>query len=266
MALNKKTKRRVFFIISIFLMLIGTGLCLFPIIKQAYNSYLQDKMLEDVKQQILANYDTEVSAVAGSQTSDDSSDVVPGSETSADNTGSSADISTGDYDIFESLADNLTEIEDASDETPVYDKSRLRGQKCIGIITIPSIDLVYAVVEGIEDDNIGVAIGHFPDSAAIGADGNCAMAGHNGGYSGRYFGDIDELPLDAEIIMTDLKGNEYTYKVCKRFIVEPTEVSVVGPLSEEGKFITLVTCCNNGKKRYIVRAQCTTPPKTLRQK
>lgn len=148
---------------------------------------------------------------------------------------------------------------------PAEIASRLEGQKCVGVIACDKIDLLYAIVEGVEYANIGVSIGHFEESAGIGQEGNCALAGHNGGFYGRYFGDIKDLVKGDEIKLTDLLGQEYTYNVTTSFKCEPTDVEVVGELEEKGKFLTLVTCCENGNRRLIVRAKCTKAPVLIKQ-
>lgn len=148
---------------------------------------------------------------------------------------------------------------------PAEIESRLSGQKCVGVIACDKIDLCYAIVEGVEYANIGVSIGHFEESAGIGQEGNCALAGHNGGFYGRYFGDIKDLRKGDEIKLTDLLGQEFSYKVTESFKCEPTDVEVVGDLGQKGKFLTLVTCCENGARRLIVRAKCTTAPVLIKQ-
>ena len=159
----------------------------------------------------------------------------------------------------------MGEGELAEELDPAEIASRLEGQTCVGVISCDKIDLCYAIVEGVEYANIGVSIGHFEESAGIGKEGNCALAGHNGGFYGRYFGDIKDLRKGDEIKLTDLLGQEFTYNVTKSFKCEPTDVEVVGELEEKGKFLTLVTCCENGARRYIVRAKCTTPPVLIKQ-
>ena len=148
---------------------------------------------------------------------------------------------------------------------PAEIESRLSGQKCVGVIACDKIDLCYAIVEGVEYANIGVSIGHFEESAGIGQEGNCALAGHNGGFYGRYFGDIKDLRKGDEIKLTDLLGQEFSYKVTESFKCEPTDIEVVGDLGEKGKYLTLVTCCENGERRLIVRAKCTTAPVLIKQ-
>ena len=277
-------KRKVMFVLGIVIMIIGVGIFLFPIITQAYNAYQQKLMMEEVKQQILssmleANAETEsqeaaagtdASAASSTAASEDGTAAASGqtaAETAGAGTGaasdaeSSSDAETSDTSETQILA-NLTEGETVEETT--YSSSRLSGQKCIGIITIDTIDLIYPVVEGTEDYNIGVAIGHFTDSAGIGEEGNCAMAGHNGGTYGRYFGDIKKLTVGDEVVLTNTKGEEFTYYVTESFVVEPTDVYVVGDLGVEGKYLTMVTCTEHGTKRLIVRAQCTENPTKMK--
>lgn len=172
---------------------------------------------------------------------------------------------------FDSIGDEGGSIMLGEGEAPVEEldpaeiASRLEGQNCVGVIACDKIDLCYAIVEGVEYANIGVSIGHFEESAGIGQEGNCALAGHNGGFYGRYFGDIKDLRKGDEIKLTDLLGQEFTYNVTTSFKCEPTDIEVVGELEEKGKFLTLVTCCENGARRYIVRAKCTKPPVLIKQ-
>lgn len=145
--------------------------------------------------------------------------------------------------------------DEAAPTASVLESERLRGQRLFGIINIPDIELTYAIVEGTSVENIGVAIGHFSASAAIGAEGNCALAGHRGGMSGPYFKDINKLQKGSEIILTDMNFEESVYYVTDSFVVEPNETYVVEDLGIPGKYLTLVTCQDKGTRRLIVRAK-----------
>lgn len=158
------------------------------------------------------------------------------------------------------IADKPTPTPFPTHKTGDYNTGRLYGQDIVGIIEIEKIGLIYAIVEGVEDENIGVAIGHFPNTVMPGEVGNCCLAGHNGGRYGRYFGDIDDLTLNDEVLVTTLDGLVYTYYVKSREIVEPTKTSVLNNTDDGKRMITMVTCTNHGKERLIVRAVCETGP------
>lgn len=259
-----KTHNKLFFILGIIIIVVGIGIIIYPIATHIYSEHAQKVLMEEAKDEILKNI-----LEANSQLTEAPTPTPVITDAPADPavTDGGADDITEPPAVTEAVvSDDGSDIlgADIVEEEPVetadqtLDSSRLAGQKCIGIITIDDISLVYAVVEGVKDSNIGVAIGHFPDSAAIGAEGNCALAGHNGGHYSRYFKDIKKLKKGAKVILTDLNGYEYQYDVYESFICEPQDVYVVEDLGIKGKYLTMVTCTNGGTQRYIVRAKCTT--------
>ena len=291
----KNKKKIIIAVAGIILILAGIKIFCIPIFFQTKNSIDNEERIDYINELIQKNQEallakqnsaSEGSGQAESDTSvDTSADTVLANETvttaeEADNTGDASSIPDFviDAPIFDEIpaegirnADTengvmLFDSEDGEEEVdPAEIASRLSGQDCVGVISCDKIDLCYAIVEGVEYANIGVSIGHFEESAGIGKEGNCALAGHNGGFYGRYFGDIKELQKGDEIKLTDLSGQEFTYNVTKMFKCDPTDIEVVGELEEKGKFLTLVTCCENGERRLIVRAKCTTPPVLIKQ-
>jgi sortase A len=109
----------------------------------------------------------------------------------------------------------------------------------IGIIKIPKIDLKVAVGEGIDNNTLKHAVGHFQGTAMPGEKGNFAVAGHRSYTYSQYFNRLDELNVGDDIIVKTKKG-EFTYKVYEKKAVEPTEVSVLDKTKDAT--ITLVTC------------------------
>ena len=212
-------KNKLLFIIGGLIIIAGIGVILYPIINRAISASKQRELMEQVKEDILNNVVNETATVNTDQTV-----ITPVPQTGdIVNTDPSSGVDGINFNN-DSLM-NISETDDSGSNS--YDRSRLSGQKVLGIISCDKIDLVYAIVEGTEDDNIGVAIGHFKDSVAIGAEGNCALAGHNGGTYGRYFGDIKDLEKGDPVVMTDINGYEYTYNVTDVFVVEPQDVYVV---------------------------------------
>ncbi|MCR5432013.1 MAG: class D sortase [Lachnospiraceae bacterium] len=283
----KNKKKTIITILGIILILGGIAIFCIPIFFTTKNTIANDEKIDYINELIQKNQEALASK---EETKKEASDAAPvevseSSETTETATPleTQADIPEAestfiiDAPIIDELpvennAENsetqsvlLGEGEDAEEIDPAEIASRLSGQDCVGVIACDKIDLCYAIVEGVEYANIGVSIGHFEESAGIGKEGNCALAGHNGGFYGRYFGDIKDLRKGDEIKLTDLLGQEFTYKVTKYFKCEPTDVSVVEDLGEKGKFLTLVTCCEHGERRYIVRAKCTTEPVLIKQ-
>ncbi|MCR5330478.1 MAG: class D sortase [Lachnospiraceae bacterium] len=250
-------KKKLILIIGIVIIVAGLGAILYPVINQAVIASRQRKLMEQVKDDILNNF---VQNSAGNSETVTVTVTPPPSVGDVTQTGTSAGVEGINLDT--SFA-NISESENAGEDD--YDQSKLRWQKCIGVITIDKIDIVYAVVEGTEDNNIFYAIGHFPASVGIGQEGNCALAGHSGGTNGKFFKDLYKLEKGDPVLMTDLEGYEYTYNVEDVFIVNPEDVYVVKDLGKPGKFLTMVTCTSHGDKRLIVRAVCTEEPVRIRE-
>lgn len=146
--------------------------------------------------------------------------------------------------------------------TPQAAEPSLREQKLaaiqadnskMGIIEIEKIDVLYAIVEGTEDEQINRAVGHLTESVGIGEQGNCVLAGHRGGYFGTFFERLPELEDDDIIRLTDLNGQQYEYVVYDKKLVDPADWSVIENLGDMHT-LTLITCEDDTRKRYVVFA------------
>lgn len=226
-------KRKVF---GILILILGVCIFMFPIIKQANAKRVQNNLMKDIREVIKENMDSETDS----------------SQSLANPEDNNTDLETSIEDEYSELT--LTQEEQQEAESTQNVRDRLKNQRVMGIIEIEKIDLVYAVVEGTSDENLGVAIGHMKNTAKFGQQGNCALAGHRGGISGPYFKKIDKLEVGDPIKLTDDNGDEYTYLVTESFVVEPTEVWVAENNTDE-KMLTLITCEDNSTKRLIVRGE-----------
>ena len=87
---------------------------------------------------------------------------------------------------------------------------------------------------------------------------NVYLAGHRLGYPGTDsflgFWDLDNLQGEDEIYVEDADGREYTYRVFRIFVVDPTDISVVETLPGRN-VMTLQTCTlPDYSQRLIVQA------------
>lgn len=130
----------------------------------------------------------------------------------------------------------------------------LRGEELYGILEIPAINIKYAIVQGAEQANMRVAIGHMLEGVDAGQEGNCLLAGHRGGYYGTFFKQIDKLKSGDEIYVTDLNNNKYTYQVYEQKVIGAEDWNELNPIPGE-KTLTLLSCEDNGELRIIVRAR-----------
>nr|WP_225854705.1 class E sortase [Micromonospora sp. ALFpr18c] len=131
--------------------------------------------------------------------------------------------------------------------------------KPIAGLYIPKLDKNWVVVEGVTQDDIRYAPGHYPTSALPGQVGNFSVAGHRNRAT---FWRLDELD-DGDAIVVEGKNDWYVYRVAQIRIVKPTQVEVVAPVPGEPdkkptkRMLTLTTC--NPKwdnyQRLIIHAE-----------
>ncbi|MFV2104573.1 class E sortase [Micromonospora sp. LOL_024] len=144
-------------------------------------------------------------------------------------------------------------------------KPAVRGTPIAGLY-IPRFEKEWIVVEGVGQQDIRYAPGHYPDSAQPGQLGNFSVAGHRNRAT---FWRLDEL-RDGDPIIVEGRTEWYVYQVTESLIVKPSQVEVVAPVpGDPGKkptkrMLTLTTC--NPKfdnyQRLIIHAELTrTQPK-----
>ena len=114
------------------------------------------------------------------------------------------------------------------------------------------------VREGIGRNTLQLAIGHIPATALPGQAGNVGVAGHRD----TFFRGLKDLRSKDEIQFSTLSG-DFTYEVESLMIVEPDNVGVLAPSSEN--VLTLVTCypftyIGAAPQRFIVRAALSRSP------
>jgi sortase A len=106
-------------------------------------------------------------------------------------------------------------------------------------IFIPALwDLPAPVVQGDGWEQLKKGVGQHLGSADPGRIGNLVVSAHNDIF-GELFRDLDRLQPGDEIILSTAT-REYVYRVTGSRIVEPTEVSVMGPTTKAT--MTLVSC------------------------
>jgi sortase A len=105
------------------------------------------------------------------------------------------------------------------------------------------------ILEGVEDSELNRGIGHYPDSAIPGVEGNFSLFGHRTSH-GQPFSNIEKLEVGDEVIV-ETKDYWFVYRLRTDLIVKPDQMWVTGndrlAALRIGKFdpykvITLITC------------------------
>jgi sortase A len=163
-------------------------------------------------------------------------------------------------DAFEKTLENVDKNAGSSEgkgENSPSQKPPEDVKGAIGIMKIPKIDLKVAIGEGVDNETLKFAVGHFEGTAMAGEKGNFCVAGHRSYTYSEYFNRLDEVKNGDEIIVQTKKG-EFKYKVYEIKVVEPSEVSVLDATKDAT--LTLVTCTpvRVATHRLIVKARLTT--------
>ena len=123
----------------------------------------------------------------------------------------------------------------------------------IGTINIPSINVNYPILSTYSDAllKISPCKFHGPNPNEV---GNLCIAGHN--YKNtKFFSKVPTLENGDIIEITDLGGNTLKYAVYDKFIVNPDELECTSQLTDGRREVTLITCTNDNKQRYIIKAR-----------
>ena len=128
-----------------------------------------------------------------------------------------------------------------------------KGQKVIGLIKIPVIDLEYPILEKTTNLAMATSISRYY-GGEINEYGNVSLAGHNN-YSGTMFGKNKNLKLGDKVLLTDLTGNTLEYEIYSVFVTHPDDTEVLETKDKTIREVTLITCKNGRSERLIIKAK-----------
>ncbi|MFC5907166.1 sortase [Streptacidiphilus monticola] len=147
----------------------------------------------------------------------------------------------------------------------------VRRGDLVAVVRIPALGptWVYPVYEGTDDAELSRGLAHYPGTAAPGAVGNFAVAGHRSSLSGfEPFADLPELVHPGDEITATARGGVYTYVVTATRNVSPRDVAVLAADQGRGadpaqRLITLTTCTPRfgHSGRYVVFGRLEAPPR-----
>ena len=132
-------------------------------------------------------------------------------------------------------------------------KAFLGETNIIGIIKIEAIDVSLPILEGVGTTSLDYAIGHLSETAAIGTNGNCVLAGHNGSRNGEFFTNLNKLVAGDIVKLIDVYGETHLYEVANSYVTEPYDQEV--KIQGDKELLTLITCAEKGTKRLIVKCE-----------
>lgn len=134
----------------------------------------------------------------------------------------------------------------------VVNSSPTSSSHIIGKITIDKINLNYSILSTCSEELLKIAPCRLcgPEPNQI---GNLCIAGHN--YdNGKFFSNISKLSIGDSIRIYDLNNEYVEYSIYDKFEVEINDTSVLNQ-DTNNKELTLITCNNKKKNRFILKAK-----------
>ena len=237
-----KRKKKIYkfnFIISIILVLIISTIFI-------YTNYERNKS-EQVSEQILANIkETQEEAEKAKEKAQ--SDVLT---VVLNNAQEDLKVKTLDESDYKTLIDKKETTENGY------------SYYTIAKIEIPKLNLSYPIIEGVTgtEKETEELLKMSPCKLAgpePNEKGNFCIVGHN--YRNqKFFSKVPTLEVGEKIIITDYtkstEGNAVTYEIYNEYTVVPEDISCLEQKTKGKKEITLITCTDDGKQRFIVKAK-----------
>lgn len=164
--------------------------------------------------------------------------------------------------LNQALDEEVTVTEETEEEETTPEQQTLTAGDgstyyTIGEINIPSINVNYPILTADNLDNIDALLkisickfhGANPNQV-----GNLCLVGHNYKNS-KFFSKVPNLNSGDIVQIKDLSGTTLNYVVYDKYIVEPDNVACTSQLTGGKKEVTLITCTNDNKQRYIIKAR-----------
>ena len=155
------------------------------------------------------------------------------------------------YSFSEKLDDKYQTLSLYSNNN-VVNSSPSSSSHIIGKITIDKINLNYSILSTCSEELLKIAPCRLcgPEPNQI---GNLCIAGHN--YdNGKFFSNISKLSIGDSIRIYDLNNEYVEYSIYDKFEVEINDTSVLNQ-DTNNKELTLITCNNKKKNRFILKAK-----------
>ncbi len=133
------------------------------------------------------------------------------------------------------------------------DKDNEDSSLYFGKLNIPKINLEYFIFNGYSDELLKILPCKF-SGGLLKEKGNICIIGHNY-FDDRFFGNLDKLKINDEIILENLKGDKYKYIIYDIYQIDARAIDTITSSDGYNKTVTLCTCTLDKNKRLIIKAK-----------
>ena len=218
-------KNKLMNVLLVLIFAAGLSLLLYPTIADAYNSYLQSRIILSYSEQVDA-METAVYEAELAQAKAYNARLLDREHP---------------YKLTEELEEEYWQMLDIS--------------QVMGYVEIPTIDVTLPIAHGTEKDTLEDYVGHLKWSSLPvgGASTHSVISGHRGLPSSELFTNIDRLEI-GDVFYIHVLGQTLEYWVDQINVVLPTDYTNLG-IVEGRDYVTLMTCTPYGinSHRLLVR-------------
>ena len=163
---------------------------------------------------------------------------------------------------IQTIEDQTTEESDEEQEqqlqmataTSTYTAPNGKQYETIGVVRIPKINITYPILAETTDKLLKVAPCKF-HGASPNEVGNLCIIAHNYRRKGVFFSDVPKMVVGDIVEIQDLSQRTLQYEVYDVHTVMPDNVDDTTQKTNGRKEVTLITCTNDSKQRFIVRCK-----------
>lgn len=119
-------------------------------------------------------------------------------------------------------------------------------------IEIPKIGILYPVFNTFSEELLALSPCKF-NGPNMNENGNIAIAGHNL-ENHKFFSDLNQVEINDIVNLYSNSNQKFEYIIYKTYETESDDLSTLANSFINKKELTLVTCNNTNKKRFIVKA------------
>lgn len=138
--------------------------------------------------------------------------------------------------------------------TSTYTAPNGKEYEFVGIVKIPKLNITYPILSKTTDELMKVAPCKF-HGANPNEVGNLCIIAHNYRRKGVFFSDVPELVPGDIVEIQDLSQRTIQYEVYDVHTVMPNNVEDTTQKTNGKREVTLITCTDDSKQRFIVRCR-----------
>lgn len=161
-------------------------------------------------------------------------------------------------DINEEIDDTGTEQSQRplqmATATSIYTAPNGKKYETVGIVKIPKLNITYPILSKTTDALMKVSACKF-HGANPNEVGNLCIIAHNYRRKGVFFSDVPTLVVGDIVEIQDLSQRTVQYEVYDVHTVIPDNVDDTTQKTNGRREVTLITCTNDSKQRFIVRCK-----------